>query len=47
VKPLAKVKKVCKKLQKRSKVVSLFIKKKVNVKKVFINNFKTKDSKKE
>jgi hypothetical protein len=47
VKPPAKVKKVCKRPQKRSKVAFLFAKKKANVKKVFINNFKAKDSKKE
>jgi hypothetical protein len=38
-----KVKKVCKRSQKRSKVVSLFVKKKADVKKVFINNFKAKN----
>jgi hypothetical protein len=42
-----KVKKVCKKPQKRSKVAFLSVKKKANVKKVFINNFKAKDSRKE
>jgi hypothetical protein len=47
IKPPTKVKKVCKKPQKRSKIVFLFLKKKANVKKVFINNFKAKDLKKE
>jgi hypothetical protein len=47
VKPLVKVKKVCKRLQKRSKVMFLFVKKKADVKKVFINNSKAKDLKKE
>jgi hypothetical protein len=42
----AKVKKVYKKLQKRSKITFLFPKKKVNVKKIFINNFKVKDLRK-
>jgi hypothetical protein len=46
-KPPAKVEKVRKRLQKRSKVVSLSAKKKANVKKVFINNSKAKDSEKE
>jgi hypothetical protein len=46
VKLLIKVKKVYKKPQKRSKVVFLSAKKKVNIKKVFINNFKTKDLRK-
>jgi hypothetical protein len=47
VKPLTKVKKVCKKPQKRSKIAFSFIKKKANIKKVFINNFKAKDLEKE
>jgi hypothetical protein len=47
VKPLIKVKKVCKKPQKKSKIASLFVKKKANIKKVLINNFKAKDLKKE
>jgi hypothetical protein len=47
VKLPTKVKKVYKKPQKRSKIVSLFIKKKANVKKVFTNNFKAKDLEKE
>jgi hypothetical protein len=47
VKPLIKVKKVCKRPQKRSKVMSLSAKKKANVKKVFISDFKAKDSEKE
>jgi hypothetical protein len=42
-KPPVKVKKVCKGPQKRSKVASLSTKKKTDVKKVFINNFKAKD----
>jgi hypothetical protein len=42
-----KVKEVYKRPQKRSKVMFSFAKKKADVKKVFINNFKTKDSKKE
>jgi hypothetical protein len=46
-KPLAKVNKVRKKPQKRSKVASLSAKKKANVKEVFTNNFKAKDSEKE
>jgi hypothetical protein len=47
VKPPTKVEKVCKKLQKRNKVTSLSVKKKADVKKVFTNNFKAKDLKKE
>jgi hypothetical protein len=47
VKPLTKVKKICKILQKKSKVMSLFTKKKANVKKMFTDNFKAKDLKKE
>jgi hypothetical protein len=47
VKPLTKVKKVCKRPQKRSKVASLSVKKKANVKKVFTNNSKAKDLEKE
>jgi hypothetical protein len=46
-KPLADVKKVCKRPQKRSKIASLFAKKKADVKKVFTNNFKAKDLGKE
>jgi hypothetical protein len=46
-KPPAKVKKVYKKPQKRSKITSLSTKKKANVKEVFTNNFKAKDLKKE
>jgi hypothetical protein len=42
-----KVKKVCKRLQKRSKVVSLSAKKKADVKEMFTNNSKAKDSEKE
>jgi hypothetical protein len=42
-----KVKKVCKGPQKRSKVVFLSAKKKADIKKVFTNNFKAKDSEKE
>jgi hypothetical protein len=38
-----KVEEVCKKLQKRSKIAFLSVKKKANVKKVFTNNFKAKD----
>jgi hypothetical protein len=47
VKPSAKVKKVYKKLQKKSKVMFLFAKKKANIKKVFTNNSKAKDLGKE
>jgi hypothetical protein len=47
VKPPAKVKKVCKRPQKRSKVISLSAKKKANIKKVFTNNFKAKNLGKE
>jgi hypothetical protein len=47
VKPPTKVKKVCKRPQRRSKITFLFVKKKANVKKVFTNNFKAKDSGKE
>jgi hypothetical protein len=43
MKPLTEVKEVCKRPQKRSKVTFLFAKKKANIKKVFINNFKAKD----
>jgi hypothetical protein len=46
-KPPIKVKKVCKRLQRRSKVTSLFTKKKTDVKKVFTNDFKAKDLRKE
>jgi hypothetical protein len=46
VKPFAKVKKVCKKPQKRSKIASLFTKKKANIKKMLTNNSEAKDSKK-
>jgi hypothetical protein len=42
-----KVKKVRKRPQRRSKVVFLSVKKKADVKKVLINNFKAKDSGKE
>jgi hypothetical protein len=41
------VEKVCKRPQKRSKVVFLSAKKKADVKEVFTNDFKAKDSKKE
>jgi hypothetical protein len=47
VKPPTKVKKVCKRPQKRSKVMFLSVKKKANIKKVFINNFKAKNLEKE
>jgi hypothetical protein len=47
IKPFVKVKKVCKRLQKKSKVASLSAKKKADVKKVFTDNFKAKDSGKE
>jgi hypothetical protein len=46
-KPPAKVKKVCKRPQRRSKVVFLSIKKKADIKEVFTNNSKAKDSEKE
>jgi hypothetical protein len=42
-----KVEKVYKKPQKKSKVISLSAKKKADVKKVFINNSKVKDLRKE
>jgi hypothetical protein len=42
-----KVEEVCKKPQKKSKVTFLSAKKKADVKKGFINNFKAKDSEKE
>jgi hypothetical protein len=42
-----KVKKVYKRLQKRSKIMFLSAKKKANVKEVFTNNFKAKNSRKE
>jgi hypothetical protein len=44
---LQKLRKFVKNHKKKSKVVSLSAKKKANVKKVFINNFKAKDLKKE
>jgi hypothetical protein len=47
VKSPVKVKKAYKRLQKKSKIVSLSAKKKANVKKMFINNSKAKDLKKE
>jgi hypothetical protein len=46
-KPPVKIKKVYKRPQKRCKIASLSVKKKANVKKVFTNDFKTKDLKKE
>jgi hypothetical protein len=46
-KPPAKVEKACKRPQKKSKVVSLSAKKKADVKEVFTNDFKAKDSGKE
>jgi hypothetical protein len=46
-KPLIKVEEVCKRPQKRSKIVSLSAKKKADVKKVLTDNFKAKDSRKE
>jgi hypothetical protein len=46
-KPPAKVKKVRKKPQRKSKVASLSVKKKVDVEKVFTDDFKAKDSGKE
>jgi hypothetical protein len=46
-KPLTKVEEVCKRLQRRSKVTSLFVKKKADVKKMFTNNSKAKDLGKE
>jgi hypothetical protein len=46
-KSLAEVKEVCKRPQKRSKVVSLSVKKKADVKKVFTNDSKAKDLGKE
>jgi hypothetical protein len=46
-KPPAEVKKVYKGPQRRSKVASLSVKKKANVKEMFTNNFKAKDSEKE
>jgi hypothetical protein len=46
-KPPAKVKKVCKGPQKRSKVAFLFAKKKADVKEVFTNDSKAKDLEKE
>jgi hypothetical protein len=42
-----KVKKVCKRPQKKSKVVSLSAKKKADVKEIFIDNIKPKNSEKE
>jgi hypothetical protein len=46
-KPPTKVEKVYKRPQKRSKVASLSAKKKADVKKVFTNNSKAKDLRKE
>jgi hypothetical protein len=46
-KPPAEVEKVRKGPQKRSKVASLSVKKKADVKKVFTNNSEAKDSEKE
>jgi hypothetical protein len=46
-KPPTEVKEVYKRLQRRSKVMSLSAKKKANVEKVFTNNFKAKDLEKE
>jgi hypothetical protein len=45
-KPPAKVKKVCKRLQKKSKVASLFAKKKADVEEVLTNDFKAEDLRK-
>jgi hypothetical protein len=42
-----KVKKVCKRPQRKSKVAFSFAKKKANVKKILTNNFKAKDLEKE
>jgi hypothetical protein len=47
VNPFAKVEEVCKRPQKRSKVAFLSAKKKADVKEVFTNNSKAKDSEKE
>jgi hypothetical protein len=44
---LTKVEKVYKRPQKRSKVISLSVKKKTDVKEVFTNDFKAKDLGKE
>jgi hypothetical protein len=47
MKLFVEVKKVCKRPQKKSKIMFLSAKKKANVKKMFINNFKAKDLEKE
>ena len=46
-KPPAELKKVYKRLQKKNKIVFISVKKKINVKEVFINDLKAKDSGKE
>jgi hypothetical protein len=46
-KPFTEVEKVYKRLQKRSKVVFLFAKKKADIKEMLTNNSKAKDSEKE
>jgi hypothetical protein len=47
VKPPVKVKKACKKPQKKSKVAFSSAKKKADVKEMFTNDFKAKDLEKE